>query len=338
MASNQLQTGVKPSPTSSSLDPEETAQGSVSFPSNDPCEPFHNAAYLFRHGFWKTRRAVTYAAMRRADVGQKVLNRFADCGSKAWVMVAASDPNRHRISCDRCKNRWCEACQVERRRTVARNLFAALQANAPKIASKTGRPQIRFITLTLKSRDEPLNLQLDRAFAWFAKLRAHKAWKTRVRGGIFFLEVTQNQRTRMWHPHLHVLVEGDYFPQKLLSETWLAITGDSFIVDVRSVKSAAVAASYVAKYAAKGVSKLVLDDQDHFVEAIQALHGRRTFNAFGTWRTLSLARSQADEIEWLPVAPLSTLLRRAAGNDAEAIRILRSLARNFVDEPLDYSS
>lgn len=37
--------------------------------------------------------------------------------------------------------------------------------------------------------------------------------------------------------HIHLVYDGDYIPQELISALWLKITGDSFIVDIRKVRT-----------------------------------------------------------------------------------------------------
>ena len=39
-------------------------------------------------------------------------------------------------------------------------------------------------------------------------------------GSIAVLEVTYNKRNRTWHPHLKVLIEGEYFPFAELNLAW----------------------------------------------------------------------------------------------------------------------
>jgi REP element-mobilizing transposase RayT len=53
--------------------------------------------------------------------------------------------------------------------------------------------------------------------------------------------------------HLHMVIDTGYIPQKLLSDLWLQITGDSKIVDIREVhlSDSANVASYMAKYITK---------------------------------------------------------------------------------------
>lgn len=278
----------------------------------------------FRHSGWSGRRAATLSAFHRTGQKRSRVDRFCSCGSNAWVLRAKSQPDRYRVASDRCKDRWCEPCQRERRQTVCANLRAQMPPGA-----------VRHLTLTLKSRPEPLAAQLDRLHSCFARLRAQPSFRKRLAGGLTFVELTVNASTGLWHPHLHVLCQGTFIPVDELRHTWQNITGDSYIVDIKLLHNAEQAAMYVAKYAGKAVPSCVWQSPQHFDEAIVALAGRRTFNAFGTWKKLSLSRPPADDLEWEPVATLAQLIARANNGDAAAQRVLNYLRRIDADEPID---
>lgn len=237
-----------------------------------------------------------------------------------------------RVATNKCHDRFCGPCAEEHRRVVCRNLRAAL----------AGR-DLRFMTLTLKSRERPLAATLGILAACWRRLRGVLTGKTRplggeappvcrMSGGVVFLELSLNPNTRCWHPHLHILYEGTYIPQAWLSKQWLAITTDSFIVDIRRLNDSNAAAGYVAKYAAKALSPNVVRDPDRLTEAVITLHGRRTFSTFGTWTGLDLSRSPDDDDGWEPLCPLWVLIADAAKGGQDALEILRKLrSSNHVD-------
>jgi hypothetical protein len=102
-------------------------------------------------------------------------------------------------------------------------------------------------------------------------------------GGVYFLELTFNERTALWHPHLHVIFEGAYLPHPVAKSTWLDVTADSFVVDVRALNGASGAAGYVTKYATKAVGASIWTNAGRLDEAMGALAGRRCFQTFGDW-------------------------------------------------------
>ncbi|GAH75295.1 unnamed protein product, partial [marine sediment metagenome] len=107
------------------------------------------------------------------------------------------------------------------------------------------------MTLTVKSRDEDLGDQLRSVRQAFRRLRQRPEWKSRVARGWYTFEITLNPTTRLWHPHVHVLFDGKYFPQQMLSRLWHECTDDSKIVWVADVKSLHNAAHELAQYLGK---------------------------------------------------------------------------------------
>lgn len=309
----------------SSVHPDET---NVRFAPPCPLVPTDDATIslnqTFRHSFWKRRRSTTLAALTRQGVSLPVRQRFCYCGSTAWVLRDPDDSTRFRLATNRCRNRWCEACSRDRRRIVVANLRKKLE----------GR-DLRLLTMTMIASSDPLAVQLDRLYRCFRIFRHRRRIRDRMTGGIYFLELTYNERTIRWHPHLHIIFSGGYLPHVTAKETWLDVTGDSYIVDLRSINGAAGAASYVAKYATKSVNASVWAHSDRLDEAMAALAHRRTFQTFGDWRELNLSHVPDDDTEWEPMCPLATLIREAQNGNADSRRILSGIANNNDLDPLD---
>jgi len=310
---------------SSSVHPDEI---SVRFaPSFDYAEPDDDSVRLhkvFRHSFWQRRRLTTLSALNRQRASSQIKERFCRCGETAWVLRDPDEPDRFRLATNRCRNRWCEACGRDRRRIIVANLKAGLE----------GR-ELRLLTMTLAARPDPLQDQLDRLRKSFRTFRHHPRIRPYITGGIYFLELTYNERTSRWHPHLHVIFEGGYLPHAIAKETWLEVTGDSWIVDLRPMNGANGAAGYVAKYATKSINSTVWAQPDRLDEAMQALAGRRTFQTFGSWHALNLSKVPDDDTNWEPVCTLATLIREAQSGNADSRRILSGLTNNFDLGPLD---
>lgn len=311
---------------SASLDPRETSRDSV---------PPPLASSDFRHSFWSFRRPRLRTALVRAKVSQGRLDAWDACGSCAWVLASQDEQPRYRIACHRCHDRFCEACAAERRRRISQNLQTALTKRLDLLSPHHRTQSIRFMSLTLKSSDTPLKEQLDRLYAAFGRLRHRQAIARRLRGGIAFLELTLHPTTRQWHPHLHIVFEGDFIDQKGLSALWLKITGDSYIVDIRLLKCPSQAAGYVAKYASKGLSTRAVCDGERLAEAVQALSGRRTFNCFGAWSQLGLSNQPPLDGDWYVISTLPQLIERAQLGDPDARKILARLKGAPAHEPMD---
>jgi len=107
--------------------------------------------------------------------------------------------------------------------------------------------------------------------------RELKAIPASVRGGLRVFEITYNPENG-WHPHLHILYEGEYVDQAELSAAWKKITKDSNIVDVRSW-SYGKARNEMIKYTLKNVDAI---PEEKRAEVRRVLRNRRLFVTFGS--------------------------------------------------------
>lgn len=118
------------------------------------------------------------------------------------------------------------------------------------------------------------------------------------------LEVTYNAERKTWHPHAHLLIEGDYLPQDELARAWAALTGDSRIVWIESVRQRAAdrwggdvkaALRELLKYAAKPTPAfLAADDGGVLAELLVALRGRHLTATSGALRGVVVEDDSAD--------------------------------------------
>lgn len=291
-------------------------------------EEYEAPAYVstcFRHSGWHRERHRVYDALNRTQRSVSRRLAFARCGSTYHVLRSKTDPTQHRLAAKACHDRFCKVCGGERSRLIAVNVKAFLK----------GHP-CRFVTLTLRNNGQSLQVQLDRLYKGFQALRKSIVWKKTQRGGVAFLEVKRSSKTGLWHPHMHVLTQGSFIPQAKLSQTWLAITGDSHVVDVRCVKDEAHAVAYVAKYASKPMDPSTLDNDEHLDETVLALEGRRLVTTFGKWRGLKVT-SKPDKDAWEIAGTLDEFADRAVAGDATAERIVRSLTGEWADRWLTAS-
>ena len=177
----------------------------------------------------------------------------------------------------------------------------------------------RFATFTVKhGREDSLQATLGKLNKGWQKLLRRKEWKHHVDGGVSSLEVTWHQDNG-WHPHLHVVFDGVYFPQKKLRALWHEVTGDSYVVDVRAVDEGVI--SEMSKYLSKPSSLLYeferhgkqylmkTDDQGEPVplpfetqkgitkEFIETMHRRRTLKVFGNLKGKLKELEELEELE-----------------------------------------
>lgn len=275
--------------------------------------PIANEEQDFRHAHWKDKRRRVLIALKQSGATANSIEAFENCGSDCSVEYC-KEKQRYRVRANHCKNRHCEPCMKSKGNLLAANLQKKVQESPGK--------QFRFITLTLKHTDTPLADQLDRLTACFKKLRNSKCWKETQDGGAVMIEVKYDRETGEWHPHLHIVAEGFFLHHSDLSTAWHGITGDSFRVDIRVIKSAKDAAFYVAKYVSKGSNDDVYYCPEIAVEWIHAMKGRRTCAAYGTWRGFKLLEHLPDTGTWKPIGSLCSIAQAAARGEEWAIGLI----------------
>lgn len=219
----------------------------------------------------------------------------------------------------RCRDRLCPLCSRCRGRQVAERVHAAT-AKADSL---------RFATFTIAHSDAPLVEQMDQLQAWFRAFRRTAEWKKHVRGGVATIELKRGKGDGRWHPHLHMLLDGEYWDQAALSNAWRAVTGTSFIVDIRLVHSRKDAAFYVAKYASKPPRLDRFDDAD-IQDVAAALHRRRMIMTFGSMHNVPVDGDEERERESISDArvPLGQVERRSRFGCVAARVVLRALAES----------
>lgn len=255
---------------SPSLDAGEagTTNNSTSLPPDLPPTSRHQARV---HGSLDTARRTVVAHLRTGPSSEvlKLSNRIDNC-CRYPTLQHDTDTDELVIYHHRCMSRICPSCG--RLRTLR------LYARIHHVTGLMDAP--RLLTLTLRSTQTPLRDQLKRLTSAFAKLRRSKVWKAHYGGGISVIEVTYSRQTGLWHPHVHAIIDGDYVPQKRLSATWEAITGDSPIVDIRLVRSRQQACRYLCSYVSKASDPTKLPPE-RLHEWHAATTGSRMLNTFG---------------------------------------------------------
>lgn len=281
----------------------------------------------WRHGGWAPVRRRVIEALATANVPQRRRDAFATCGHNAWVMVSTEEPKRYRVASSNCNDRFCTPCALTRASIIRRNLAAILQQRRSEAIS----PQTithRFLTLTVKTTpSEPLRGTLDNLAKWFKRLRSSKIWRKCVRGGAAVLELKYNDPPGRWHPHLHIVIEGNYIPHEELKQTWHEITKTSYVCHVTALRNDEHTIGYITKYASKPLDHTFCHEPDLVVEAIEALAGRKLIATFGTWYKYALLKREPSG-DWQTVMTLDTLVLRARGGDRDAQAILDQLQRS----------
>jgi hypothetical protein len=282
----------------------------------------------FHKGHHDARRRIVRGLLEYADVVappehhdaqarcRKIAGRLTGCGVNA-TLYQDHDTGRLIASMDRCKSRLCPRCGQIRSAKLAdqlRNLVKHID-------------DARFITLTLAHTDDTLAEQVADLQASFANLRRRAAWRKHVRGGLATVEIRYNRREQKWHPHLHLIVDGSYWPQADLAALWEKVTGASRIVDIRKPPSQTVIVRYLCSYASKTQVPTDLPAW-RLPEWAQAVHGLRMMSTFGTLHAIKAAEPEDQPAASLDhVVYLEPLAEAARNGDPDAqLLYRRSLA------------
>jgi hypothetical protein len=246
---------------------------------------------------------------RRKDI-ERVYTNLKLCASYLVFNDYFTVEQLKLVKAHTCKQHLlCPFCAARRAgKFVAKNL-----PKVEKVLSE--RPRIAaMVTLTVRNGpdlQERYN-HLRRAYKRLnqrrrdaLKGRTSTEW-AKVAGAITSYEFTKRGEETGWHPHIHALVLlNDYIDQAKLSEEWHAITGDSFVVDIRKITAKPSAGGVdiasglleVCKYALK-FADLSLEDTWH---AYTVLKGRRLVDCFGVLRGIVIPDDLLDDpLEGLP--------------------------------------
>jgi hypothetical protein len=192
------------------------------------------------------------------------------------------------------KHLLCPLCAIRRG-------SKALQAYLPRYeVVRASEPDLVpfLVTLTVKDGED-----LRERFTHLMRSQ-HELWKQRHRGrgspldvvqaAVWSYEVKRGRGSQLWHPHLHMVAMARQAPdESWLASEWHAITGDSFIVDVRAIDQDDPASGFleVFKYALK-FSDMEVEDT---YAAFQVLKGRRLVGSAGQFRGIEIPEQLLDE-------------------------------------------
>jgi len=246
---------------------------------------------------------------------QKLATRMAYCCNGASFFV---DPAVGTVKpwLSRCHVRLCPFCGRFRAGLVAEQLLAILrQMTHPRV-----------IVLTVKGVTTPLHEQLRQLRRDFAKLRRTKMWRQLVAGGAYTLHITRNPKTALWHPHLHILADGDYFPVKLLRKLWHDATGSAEIVWIEKIRDYQGAVRDLTRYIGSPPDIKELPPASIRDYAF-ATNGTRMVQTFGNCHGLKLIDKDPPDTESndtyrIKISRLVHLTRRGAETPARLLVLI----------------
>lgn len=200
-----------------------------------------------------------------------------------------------------------------------------LENNLPKF-EEASKPHLipALVTLTVKNGEDleerfnhlkkSLQTLMGRRRDYLKKNWGYNEF-CKIDGSMFSYEMTYSEENG-WHPHVHMIcLLNDYIDVKALSKLWHEVTGDSFIVDVRKLKSKDIgkdtgsivdAMQEVFKYALK-FSDLDLENQFH---AWDTLRGKRLTGSFGSLWGIQVPDELLDDLSHLDDLPFIEMVYR----------------------------
>lgn len=181
----------------------------------------------------------------------------------------------------------------------------------------------RFLTLTIRSNDEPLRDQVKHLTRRFAAMRRTKEWPKHVTGGVYTIQITYNGTSGQWHPHLHAIIDGTFWAQKDILALWQQVIHDAGGVDIRIVPGIRRLANYIASYTAKSCDLTELSASKLTEWAVET-QGLRLAQTFGASHRLKPAHEEPEPHPTLHVEfDVNQLASWAQAGETEATRLLQ---------------
>jgi hypothetical protein len=189
-----------------------------------------------------------------------------------------------------CKRKWCPSC--------ARQLAAVRAMELEYIVERMRRPL--FVTLTMRNVSTISSADVRKLRRAFGKLRHRKLWKSRTRGGVAAVEITNEGNG--WHPHLHAVIDCQWLAWKTppppyratpeikkdhykraaqeLEKTWSKLLGqETSSIRVKRANKTTIAKEIV-KYTVKNEDLVTAEGSAG--DLIRALESTRLMTTFGT--------------------------------------------------------
>lgn len=214
-------------------------------------------------------------------IGEIKLSKLQSCGQHLLCPFCAA------IRASRAIQRYSERIDqvMSENRKLKPVLITLTVKNGSDLAERSEHLMKSFRTLLDRRRDY---LKKGRGFNEFCK----------VQGAMYSYENTYNEKTKEWHPHIHMFALVDqWIDVNEFSEYWESITGDSMIVDVRRTKKDkqhgySKAAAEVCKYALKFGDLSV----ENTWEAFKILKGKRLTGSFGLLWGVKIPDKMTDDL------------------------------------------
>lgn len=185
------------------------------------------------------------------------------------IVLSCETDTRRFVIPETCKSRVCPECQ-RRHANKYRRRFTKM------VGAWKRRPgqAVMLLTLTFRATGALITgAEIRRGFREVRRLVREFYPNGDNCGAVGVAEIGQGNNL-----HVHLIVVGGYVSQRHLSERWLKITGNSYVVDIRAVRQVGRAVGYVLKYIGKLPSFV---DPVSYGDLLAALKGTRRLHTFG---------------------------------------------------------
>lgn len=297
-----MKNGQRKSPFSDSLATGENGLGFESFQSKmerngaKKTRALDLQQYIINSKTGKNRKGVK--TMKEKE-NIRIANKLQSCASYLIFKNYYQRDEIRLYAAELCKiHLLCPFC-------AARRAAKYLQAYMGRVEQVTvENPRLRAFFVTVTIRDKP---DLSEAFQHLRNamrrmmkqrsnaLRGQKKVEfAKALGGVHSIEVKRGKGSGLWHPHAHMIWLCENEPDSAkLSEEWLALTGDSYIVDIRECYGDSLVDAFleVFKYALK-FSDMSLSDN---WEAYEILKGKRLIDSFGCLKGVDVPENLLDD-------------------------------------------
>lgn len=219
-------------------------------------------------------RWANYEAHRRANCMRYTLS--------AWKSKGTEDEKRRIISASYCNKRTCPYCAKRIANANERRVTKTLEkANAAKISRDKVGYKLLSITLTVPNCTGPeLREELKNELRALRSLMRHdNALSAVTKGYVYGAEITRNEDTGLYHPHIHLIAavpasygKSAYISRQNLTELWAAyvhrdVTAAGQYIGI--AKSPHQALKYTVKMCWEGWDEADAEKQDAAEEATE---------------------------------------------------------------------
>lgn len=192
-----------------------------------------------------------YLRDRGKDISENRIIRVWNCGN--YLGFAHTDDGYKLREANFCRDRLCPQCQ--RRKSL--KMFSQLSRIIDFLVSHKadfGSLKFGLMTFTIKNCDfGDLSQGIDTLINGFRNMthdnkRLSRLFRKGIIAGVFrSIEITYNEKTNTWHPHMHCIFaftpmyfkKGNYLKTHEWSDLWQEATGseDNSIVDARMIRN-----------------------------------------------------------------------------------------------------